>query len=468
LLRLIAPLAVLLLASAFAREHATAQTPPVSAALSFFEIATLEHDPSGRLVASLALLPETKLELSRLTALVDGQRRLVAEVIQREPQPILVVIALDASGSMQGAPLSSAKQAALDLNDRLNPGDRVVVVSFADGPQVLSAFTTSRGATIESVVAAGTAALYGAVDAAAQLIVDADTDDSVLVLLSDGVDSGLTEVGRAQSIEAIGGSGAAVYSFALQLQGEVDAAYLGEIANRTGGELSQVAGEQALGALFASLGRKLGADVAVTIEVAPMLVGSHLLSLRFLTGVETVQSDFVFDVENAGLLVAAVDRRAENEVSATGSAAESTSAMSTPEAGETNPPPGAGIVIRLNSLVDLDAFDVVVTLGEQEPATLFPGTDRLLVDSWAFAPGPLPVVLQAFLPGTDELVAETSLSVQIPEPEPVPTLRRSDQEGSRVLLATGRVQGVTAPILRMFIDGDEIGIGRLTLVLMEF
>jgi hypothetical protein len=206
----------------------------------------------------------------------------------------------------------------------------------------------------------------------------------------------------------------------------------------------------------------------VTIEVAPMLVGSHLLSLRFLTGVVTVQSDFVFDVENAGLLVAAVDRRAENEVSATGSAAESASATSTPEAGEANPPPGAGIVIRLNSLVDLDAFDVVVTLGEQEPATLFPGTDRLLVDSWAFAPGPLPVVLQAFLPGTDELVAETSLSVEIPELEPVLTLRRSDQEGSRVLLATGRVQGVTAPILRMFIDGDEIGIGRLTLVLMEF
>lgn len=463
LLRLLAPLAVLLLAAALARESAIAQTPPVSAPvvapLPFFEIATLEHDPSGRLVASLALPPETKLELSRLTALVDGQRRMVAEVVQREPKPISVVIALDVSGSMQGAPLASARQAALDLIDRLNPGDRVAVVSFADEPQVLSAFTTSRAATIatiESVVAAGTTALYGAVDAAARLIADADTDDSVLVLLSDGVDSGLTAVDRAQSIEAIEASGAAVYSFALQLQGEVDAAYLGEIANRTGGEFSQVAGEQALGALFASLGRKLGADVAVTIEVAPMPIGSHLLTLRFLTGVVTVQSDFVFEVENAGLLVAAVDRQAESEVSATGGAAGSVDATSTPEASAAALPPGAGIVIRLSSLVDLDAFDVVVTLGEQQPATLFPGTNRLLVDSWAFAPGPLPVALQAFLPGTDRLVAETSLMVDVPELEPQLTLRRSDQGGSRVLLATARVQAVTAPILRIFINGEEI------------
>jgi Mg-chelatase subunit ChlD len=166
LLRLIAPLAVLLLASALAREQVTAQTPPVPAPvvvpLSFFEIARLEHDPSGRLVASLTPLPGTKLELSRLTALVDGQRRLVAEVVQREPQPISVVTALDVSGSMQGAPLASAKQAALDLIDRLNPGDRVAVVSFADEPQVLSEFTTSRRATsttIQSVVAAGSPAI---------------------------------------------------------------------------------------------------------------------------------------------------------------------------------------------------------------------------------------------------------------------------------------------------------------------
>ncbi len=461
LLRLLAPLAVLLIAAALARGDATAQTPPLAPELPFFEIAALEHDPSGRLVASLAIPPETRLDANRLTALVDGQRRAVASVVQRPPKPISVVIAIDASGSMAGAPLAEAKQAALDLIDRLNDDDRVAVISFADTPQVLSTFTTSRASTIgtiQSVIAAGTTALYGAVDAAAQLIAEADTDDSVLVLLSDGVDSGLTEVDRDQSIEAITSSGAAVYSFALQLLGEVDVVYLGELAGRSGGEFSQVAGEQALGALFASLGRKLGADVAVTIEVAPMAAGVHLLSLRFLTSLGTVQSDFVFNVRNSGLLVATVDRAAETEVSASGSA----EGTSTPAAGGdadglvASSAPGTGIVIRVGSLVDLDSFDVVVTLGDQQPVTLYPGTDRLLVDTWAFAPGPLAVALQAFLPGSEELVAETSLTVQIPELEPLLTLRRSGAVGERALLATGRVQGVTGPVLRIFVDGEEI------------
>lgn len=466
-LRLLAPLAALLFVAVLARDGATAQTPPPTPALPFFEVATVEHDPSGRLVASLAIPPETELELSKLTALVDGQRRPVADVVQRPPKPISVVVAIDVSGSMLGPPIAEAKQAALGLIDRLNPGDRVAVVSFADTPQVLSAFTTDRAstiATIQSVVAAGTTALYGAVDASARLIADADTDDTVLVLLSDGVDSGLTEVDRDQSIEAIANSGAAVYSFALQLQGEVDLAYLGEIANRTGGEFSQVAGEQALGALFSSLGRKLGADVSVTIEVAPMAVGVHQLSLRFLTGLVTVQSNFFFNVQNTGLLVAAVDQAAEAEVSAADSA-EATStpdAASTAEAGsgegdaEAVSAPGAGIVIRLSSLVDLDSFDVVVTFGEQAPVTLYPGTDRLLVDTWAFAPGPLMIALQAFLPGSEELVAETSLAVDVPELTPQLTLRRSGTGGSRALLATGRVQGVTSPVLRIFVNGQEI------------
>lgn len=454
---LVPSLIVLLLAAALARDGLTAQT--------FFEIAAVEHDPSGRLVASLAVPPETELVGSRLTALVDGKRRTIANVIQRPPEPISVVIAIDGSGSMAGAPLAEARQAALDLIDRLNAGDRVAVVSFADASQVLSDFTTDRASTIaaiQSVAAAGTTALYGAVDASAALIEDADTDEVVLVLLSDGVDSGLTEVDRDESIEAIASSGAAVYSFALQLAGEVDVAYLSELANRTGGEFLQVAGEQALGALFASLGRKLGADVSVTVEVAPMPLGEHQLTLRFITAQQTVESDFLFEVVNDGLLAATVDQAADAEVSVTGSAGATATpaASSTASAGgegtaEPEPPDGA-IIVRVDSLVDLDSFDVVVTIGEQEPMTLFPGSRRFFVDSWAFSPGPLAIELRALLRGTDDLVAETSLSVDVEELEPVLTLRRSGSGDSRALLAVGRAQAVTKPVLRILINSLEV------------
>ena len=86
----------------------------------FFEIATAEHDPSGRVVASLAVPPDVTLEAGNLTALLDDVPHAVAEVTKRDPEPLTVVVAIDVSGSMAGEPLASAQQAAIDLIDRLS------------------------------------------------------------------------------------------------------------------------------------------------------------------------------------------------------------------------------------------------------------------------------------------------------------------------------------------------------------
>ncbi|MDP6605617.1 MAG: VWA domain-containing protein [Dehalococcoidia bacterium] len=263
--------------SVAAQEATEPEAPPfVGTPPAFFEIASVEHDPSGRLVASLAVPQAFELQRGRLTALVDGKLRYVREVVQRPPEPISVIVAIDVRGSMIGSPMEAARRAALDLVDRLNSGDQVAVIAFSDEPAVLSAFSTVRSSTVDtinSVSTGGSTALYGAVGSAAELFAQADTDEKVLVLLSDGLESGASVIGRDARIDAIMAAGASVYSFALQLQGEVDVGYLGALADRSGGEFSEVAGEQALGALFASLGQRLGADVAVTIEVAPLMIG---------------------------------------------------------------------------------------------------------------------------------------------------------------------------------------------------
>ena len=257
---------------------AAAQLAPV-----FFEIAAAEHDPSGRVIASIAVPDEVELERGKITALLDGVPYPVFDVTRRAPEPLAVVLAMDVSGSMVGGPLLASQQAALDLVERLNAADRVAVVAFSDAPLVVSDFTPDRdatNATLRSLAAGGATALYGAVDTAAQLLATAGSEQTVLVLLSDGVDDGgVSTVSREQSVETIIASGAVAYAFALGVQADV--AYLGELAERTGGELAEVADGQALAALFAGLGRRLGADVSITVAVPPQQIGEHELTLRF-------------------------------------------------------------------------------------------------------------------------------------------------------------------------------------------
>ena len=408
-----------LVAAALGVGVAGAQVAP-----AFFEIAAVEHDPSGRVVASLAIPEGVTLEPGKLTALLDGVPRPVSEVTQRDPEPISVVVAIDVSGSMRGSRLAAAQEAALDLIERLRPDDLVAVVAFADAPRVVSNFTTDREATtstLRSLVADGATTLYGAVDSSAQLLMGAETQQAVLVLLTDGEAS--TTSGREESVETIADTGAAVFSFALGPDADVD--YLGALAERTGGQFRQAADEQALEALFAGLGRRLGADVLVTVAAPPLAIGEYQLTLRFAAEGELVESGFAFEVTNVGLIVATV-----------------------------TPPPADDdeIVIQLQSPVPLASLSVETTTGGQS-LPFIAGTGRILVDPWAFNPGPLDIEIRAMVGG--RLAAETTVSVEVPRLDPRITLQRRDDGGVPQLVVSGRAQGPASPVLRVLVDGEE-------------
>ena len=408
----------------------------------FFEIATAEHDPSGRVVASLAVPPDVTLEAGNLTALLDDVPHAVAEVTKRDPEPLTVVVAIDVSGSMAGEPLASAQQAAIDLIDRLSASDRIAVLAFAAAPRVVSDFTTNRAASesaLRGLTAGGSTALYGAVNTAAQMLVEAQTEQAVLVLLSDGDDSGgVSGVTREQSAQAIVDSGAAVYAFALGSQ--ADAAYLASLADRTGGEMSAVTGSEALAALFASLGRRLGADIAVSVDVPAMTIGEHELTLRFRARGQVVESSALFEVSNAGLIVAHV----------------------LPPAADAEP--GDPIVVQLASLIPLTAMTLEASAGGQ-PLAVSAGAARILVDPWTFDPGALEVQVRGLLRGG--VATEATVSVTIPELAPQLTLRRDENGGTSRLLVSAQVQGSTSALLRVLHDGQEVARGDPSALLVE-
>ena len=75
----------------------------------------------------------------RLVGIHGGQRHILIEVkapnieepSHRRP-PLNLGLVIDASGSMSGRPLAAAKEAARGVVARLNSGDRLTLVSFAD------------------------------------------------------------------------------------------------------------------------------------------------------------------------------------------------------------------------------------------------------------------------------------------------------------------------------------------------
>jgi len=79
--------------------------------------------------------------------------KLSVETLASTGQGATVVLAIDASGTMRGDAFAKAKEAALAFLDRLQPQDRVAVVTFAEDVRVAADFGLSRPETRQAVSA---------------------------------------------------------------------------------------------------------------------------------------------------------------------------------------------------------------------------------------------------------------------------------------------------------------------------
>ena len=129
---------------------------------------------------------------------------------------LAVVLVMDTSGSMAGEPLSLAEEAAVSFVNSLLPKDGAIVIPFADNvgaPSPLTADKQALATTLRGLQAGGSTALYDAVVAAAQSAKSAPLPRKVVVLLTDGQESGnrsAADVDRSLS-EAVGLRGAVLH-----------------------------------------------------------------------------------------------------------------------------------------------------------------------------------------------------------------------------------------------------------------
>lgn len=171
-----------------------------------------------------------------------------------EPVPtegLDVVLLIDTSGSMTGGATAAAEEAASAFAERMPPEVDIAILGFGEGVEVLSPFTTDRGATIaaiSSLGATGETALYDGLIAATELFASTGESRRVVVMLSDGgdtVSSGTLE----EAIVALLSADATFFAVELRTA-ENDHEALERLGTATDGRVVPAGDPEALAAIF--------------------------------------------------------------------------------------------------------------------------------------------------------------------------------------------------------------------------
>lgn len=174
----------MLVAAGLAVAVVAAQQPVFRGTTDLVRVFVTVTDRDGRLVTTLAQ-PDFDVR-------DEGKPQPIA-LFDSSPQPIRLVVMLDVSGSMEGN-LSLLRAATEQLLPRLRPGDRVRLGSFGEDITISASFTRDPRALLAELPAAiGSNAptpLWRALDRALDAFEEEGDERPVILVLSDGKDSG--------------------------------------------------------------------------------------------------------------------------------------------------------------------------------------------------------------------------------------------------------------------------------------
>jgi tight adherence protein B len=176
-----------------------------------------------------------------------------------------IVLAIDTSNSMRGAPLAGALEAARAFAARKNPNQQVAVVLFNDQVTTLLPFT-GDGAAIERALAStpitrrGTR-LFDGVDAALRLLQKQKIDSGAVVVLSDGADTG-SQVLPAALVERAKSTHTRIFAVAFRSHA-FKSGPLSDFASGTGGRYTETTSPEGLTKIYDSLGAQLAREYVI-------------------------------------------------------------------------------------------------------------------------------------------------------------------------------------------------------------
>src|SRR6266702_1604836 len=175
-----------------------------------------------------------------------------------------IVLAMDTSNSVKGAPIEAAIAAARGFVEKLPPSIGVGLVTFSDQAQVARPITLDHSAVLQALDSISTTehgtSLYDGVAAAVGMF--SSGAEHNIVVLTDGSDVGSTET----LAKSVAGAGAAhVTIFTVGLGANADVRVLQSISGQTGGTYSAAA-EAELPSIYADLAGRLARQFVVTFR----------------------------------------------------------------------------------------------------------------------------------------------------------------------------------------------------------
>ena len=227
-----------------------------------------EVDVSSHPTVSLVVTAPGQLATEDLSSAFSireaGEPRQVS-VDRIETDGLEVVVAIDTSGSMEGAPMTAARDAAKAFVGDLPASTPIAVIGFGAVPGLAAPFSTDRAATvaaIDGLVPTGETALYDAVLSATALPGAAKTRS--LVVLSDGGDT-VSTASLDEAMAAIAGSEVQT-SIVELVSPESDHDALARMAEASGGRVIASADPAALRAAYRTVTADLIGRYRISFE----------------------------------------------------------------------------------------------------------------------------------------------------------------------------------------------------------
>ena len=206
------------------------------------------------------------------TALSSSVSVVDAAQAQAQAPPRAVVVVIDTSGSMAGAPIQAARDAATEFVGTVPTDVEIGVVAFADTATVLVNPTSDRTAVraaISKLQANGNTALYDGLRRGGDLL--ANYPEKRLLLLTDGADTSSTST-FDQVSAALAAATTPVDVVTFQVVA-TDLALMRRLTAATGGTVYQTTSTAALGAAFRTVASSYQFRVVITANVPVSLAG---------------------------------------------------------------------------------------------------------------------------------------------------------------------------------------------------
>jgi len=205
-------------------------------------------------------LGSVELKKENLKILEDKNeiKNFIIEKIDTVKEPVGVVLLLDTSGSMKGAPIEAAKAATLFFIDQMRKIDKFAIVGFSDEIKIYSPFTKDREQlknSIAQVEAKGETSLFDGLDISIDQFKDLGIKYKYIVVLSDGMDT-VSKLKLQDNITKALKENITVFSIAI-LSKDFNPNDLSKISADTGGELLTAANTIELKNLYTEISRKI-------------------------------------------------------------------------------------------------------------------------------------------------------------------------------------------------------------------